>query len=56
MADLTTTLNERLQSWEKIAERGVVPGEVDTYELEQIIGRIKELKVVIRLLDYQDMI
>lgn len=48
--DLIRVLTSRLICIGHIADNGVVPGELDTYELEQLIGRIKELKFIINLL------
>lgn len=45
--ELTGILELRLQRAEEIAKQGVIPGQLDTMELEQLIGRIKELKHVI---------
>ncbi len=45
-----TILTDRLQGLEHFAQQGVIPGQLDTMELEQLIGRIKELKLVIKLL------
>lgn len=45
--ELTGILELRLQRAEEIAKQGVIPGQLDTTELEQLIGRIKELKHVI---------
>lgn len=44
----------RLAVLNSIAEKGVIPGELDTYELEQLIGRIKELTFIINLLTGND--
>ena len=43
-------LQARLYSMEHIAKQGVIPGELDSIELERLIGRIKELKFVLGLL------
>lgn len=43
-------LQGRLAAIEHVASKGVIPGELDTYELEQLIGRIKELKNVLSLI------
>ena len=40
-------LHMRLSTMESIAKVGMVPGELDRYELEQLIGRIKELKFIL---------
>jgi hypothetical protein len=50
MIDLKQALTSRLLGLELIAQQGVIPGQLDTYELEQMIGRIKELKLVLKLL------
>lgn len=50
MIDLKQALTSRLLGLELIAKQGVIPGQLDTYELEQMIGRIKELKLVLKLL------
>lgn len=50
MLDLKHVLEGRLTSMDFIAKQGVIPGELDTYELEQLIGRIKEIKFIIKLL------
>jgi len=42
--NLIDYMKNRLIDIELIAKQGVVPGQLDTYELEQEIGRIKELK------------
>ncbi len=55
MLDLTHVLQGRLSSMEFIAQQGVIPGQLDTYELEQLIGRVKELKFIIKLLASDDM-
>jgi hypothetical protein len=48
--DLNRLLKSRLIALENIAKQGVIPGQLDTYELEQMIGRIKELTLVIALI------
>ena len=50
MIDFRQALTARLLGLELIAKQGVIPGQQDTYELEQMIGRIKELKLVLKLL------
>lgn len=50
MSDLTKALKARLIELENQAKQGVIPGELDAYELEQLIGRIKELKLVLKLI------
>lgn len=44
-------LKIRLKAAEDITSQGVIPGQLDTYELEQMIGRIKELKHVIEFIE-----
>ncbi len=39
---------------EHYAKQGVIPGELDTIELQEMIGRIKELKFVINFLKVAD--
>ena len=43
-------LQARLYSMEHTASLGVIPGQLDTFELKELIGRIKELKFVLGLL------
>lgn len=50
MLDLSHVLEGRLSNMEFVAKQGVIPGQLDTYELHQLIGRIKELKFIIKLL------
>lgn len=50
MVDFKQALKARLLALEHIAKQGVIPGEMDSYELEQMIGRIKELKIMLTLL------
>lgn len=40
----------RLGYLEYYAKQGVVPGELDSIELDEMIGRIKELKYVLGLM------
>jgi hypothetical protein len=54
MLDLKSSLKFRLKFLESKAQSGVIPGEQDTYELEQLIGRVKELKYVLDLIEKQD--
>lgn len=54
MLDLKTVFNSRLDAMEQIAKQGVIPGQLDTYELEQLIGHIKELKYVLGMMEAQD--
>lgn len=50
MLDLSHVLEGRLSNMEFVAKQGVIPGQLDTYEWHQLIGRIKELKFIIKLL------
>ena len=50
MIELTQLLTDRLQGLEHLATQGVIPGQLDTMDLEQLIGRIKELKLILKLL------
>jgi hypothetical protein len=54
MLDLKSSLKFRLKFLESKAQDGVIPGEQDTYELEQMIGRVKELKYVLELIEKID--
>ena len=47
---LIQVLKSRLESFEFIAKRGVIYGEIDSYELEGLIGRIKEIRYFLYLL------
>lgn len=38
---------------EHYAKQGVIPGQLDSIELEQMIGRIKELKFVLAMLEQE---
>jgi hypothetical protein len=44
-------LESRLQFMEHCAKQGVIPGVLDSIELQQMIGRINELKFVLELID-----
>lgn len=44
-------LTFRLEAYERLAQEGLVPGDLDSIELERLIGRIKELKYVLNYLD-----
>ena len=44
--DLYRELGGRLAEYEVIVSQGVVPGALDTYDMEQIIGKIKELNAI----------
>lgn len=48
---LTKILKKRLSSFEIFAESGQIPGHTDRYDLEQVIGRIKELKNLLYLIE-----
>jgi len=50
MNPFKTHLEARLEELENLAQQGVIPGQLDSIELEQIIGRIKELKYILKLL------
>lgn len=50
MLDLNHVLEGRFSSMDFIVKQGVIPGELDTYELQQMTGRIKELEFIIKLL------
>lgn len=50
MKNIIETLERRLISFENIAQTKRIPSELDEYELEQVIGRIKELKFIIELI------
>ena len=55
MIDLQQVLTSRLICIGHIADNGVVPGELDTYELQELIGRIKELQFILKLLAANDI-
>ncbi len=48
-------LDSRLGIMEHYVQQGVIPGELDSIELEQMIGRIKEIKFVLALLAGKDV-
>ncbi len=50
MLDLVTVLKSRLHFMEHYSKQGVIPGQLDSIELQQILGRIEELKFVLSLL------
>ena len=50
MVDFKTALEVRLEALESILKPGVIPGEIDTYDLYETKGAIRELKIVLRLL------
>ena len=54
MTEQIEILEGRLSALELVAKEGVIPGHLDIYELEQMIGRIKELKFVIHFLKVAD--
>lgn len=54
MLDLKTVLTSRLQFMEHYAKQGVIPGQLDSIELQQMLGRIDELKFVLAILEEQD--
>ena len=45
--ELLKTLEARATWIDKVVQNGVVPGDIDTYELERMKGRLEELKYVI---------
>lgn len=47
LTDLRCYLTCRLEMAELYQKQGVIPGQCDTMELEQLIGRIKEIKKLI---------
>lgn len=51
MLNLKTVLISRLKFMEYYTKQGVIPGELDSIELQEMLGRIKELKFVLDLLD-----
>lgn len=51
MENIKLILQERLEELELTAKHGQVPGEVDRFDLEQLIGRIKEIKYFLMLLE-----
>ncbi len=51
MDELSQMLKLRLERAEGVAKHGVIPGQLDTYELEQMIGRIKELDHIIDFIE-----
>jgi hypothetical protein len=56
MLDLIQVLKSRLMFMEHYAKQGVIPGELDSIELEQMIGRIKELKFVLYMLSNGEIV
>ena len=44
-------LTFRLEAYERLIQEGLEPGDLDSIELERLIGRIKELKYVLNYLD-----
>ena len=55
MLDLKYVLQSRLLDFELLAKQGVIPGQLDTYELQQTIGRIKELKLILSMLEIPEI-
>ncbi len=53
MLTLKRILQNRLNFMEYYAKQGVIPGQLDSIELQEMIGRIKELKFVIAMLDQE---
>lgn len=51
MDELRGILRLRLERAERIARQGVIPGELDSLELEQLIGGIKEMKHIIDFIE-----
>lgn len=43
---------ERIQFIDSLVQQGVIPGQLDSIELQQCKGRIKELKDVIKLVTF----
>lgn len=54
MLDLKSSLTFRLKFIESKVDSGVIPGETDSIELQQLIGRVKELKYVLDMIEKQD--
>ncbi len=54
MLDLKSSLKYRLTFLKSKVNSGVIPGVTDTLELQQIIGRVKELEKVIGMMEKQD--
>lgn len=51
MEKLLEFMRKRLEHLEAITQQGIIPGVQDSFELEQMIGRIKEQKYVISRLE-----
>lgn len=51
--DLKTMIHNRLQHMENF-KQGAFPGQLDSIELYQMIGRIKELKFVLAMMEKLD--
>lgn len=56
MLCLKAVLSSRLQFMEHYSKQGVIPGELDSIELQEMLGRIKELKFVLAMLEESDKI
>jgi len=55
LTDLRCYLTCRLEMAELYAKQGIIPGQLDTIELEQLVGRIKEIKKLItKVQEYVD--
>lgn len=50
MLDLEEVLQSRLESLEHLAQQGVIPGQIDSIELQRLNGRISELQFILELL------
>ncbi len=51
MLDLITVLKSRLSFMEHYTKHGVIPGELDSIELDRMRARMNELKFVLSLLE-----
>ncbi len=51
LTTLTSFLQSRLYTHEALAAEGIIPGQQDSYELEQRIGAIKEIKYMLKMLE-----
>jgi len=54
MLTLWQVLQSRKKFMEHYAAQGVIPGQLDSIELQQMLGRIEELKFVLSLLNEND--
>ena len=54
MDNLKKVLEERINELSNIVEAGVIPGELDSFELRGIIGRIDELRLLMTLITKED--